>query len=157
MDASQTQYDDNYATCHTTRATLCAYSSSLHPSEMTSILGVEPSETGLIGEKLRPWSKATYPHNGWFLCSKGVIHSRDSRRHLDWILDQVEPGRVHQLQERGARVVITCYWRSNSGHGGPTLGPSQLAKLAELNIEFWYDFYNSGPDAPAAQAYSPST
>src|SRR6187551_337836 len=35
---------------------------------------------------------------------------------------------------------ISCYWLSQSGHGGPTIPSTQMRRLVELNIELWFDF-----------------
>lgn len=37
---------------------------------------------------------------------------------------------------------IACYWVSRSGHGGPTIPPPQMRRLADLNIELGFDFYS---------------
>jgi hypothetical protein len=38
-------------------------------------------------------------------------------------------------------MVISCFWSSARGHGGPGLNPEQMKFLGELNLEIWYDFY----------------
>ena len=81
--------------------------------------------------------------NGWFLESQGQVNSRDSGRHIDWLLDRVAPRAeaVRSLQEMGCRMEISCYWLSRSGHGGPIIPPAQMSRLVELSIELSFDFY----------------
>jgi hypothetical protein len=39
---------------------------------------------------------------------------------------------------------IACLWDSHAGHGGPTLSPDLLRRLADLGIELWFDIYFHG-------------
>ena len=120
---------------------------------MTERLGIEPTKWQRRGEPIyrigRPTNVA--PINGWFLRSRGHFESKDSRRHVDWLLDHVTPKveAIKSLQAEGCRMVISCYWVTQEGHGGPTVPPSQMGKLAELNIELWFDFYG-----PFEEAYA---
>ena len=71
--------------------------------------------------------------------------SRDCRRHIDWLLDQVS-GRdvqLHKLQESECKISVSCFWASAIGHGGPTLSPSQMKRLAMLNVDLGFDFYEA--------------
>lgn len=138
--------DDDYPTCARTYATLRIYPGELDPSEVTSRLGIEPSNWQRRGEVVaranRPPQVASI--NGWFLTSNSRVESRDSRRHVDWLLDQLAPATnaLRSLQMQGCRMDIACYWVSRSGHGGPTIPPPQMRRLADLNIELGFDFYS---------------
>jgi hypothetical protein len=44
------------------------------------------------------------------------------------------------LQE-GFKIDITSFWVSTSGNGGPTISPYQMRRLADLEIEIWWDIY----------------
>lgn len=138
-------YDDDYPTCAKTYATLCVFPGDIDPAAVTDRLEIEPSDWQRRGEVAarpgRPPKIATI--NGWFLGSKGQVDSRDSRRHIDWLLDRMTPKAeaVRSLQEMGCRMEIACYWRARSGPGGPIIPPTQMRRLAELNIELWFDFY----------------
>ncbi len=146
-------YIDDYGTCEKTYATLCIYPHKLDPEIISQHLNVRPSRWQRKGE---------YPHqnehtarlkrrakpaqiSGWFLSSEQYVTSRDCRRHIDWLLDQVS-GRdveLHKLQESECSISISCFWASAVGHGGPTLSPSQMQRLATLNIELGFDFYEA--------------
>jgi Domain of unknown function (DUF4279) len=145
-------YDDDYPTCEETHATLRIYPGDIEPQTITERLRIEPSHWQRCGE-VPSGTKSKRPAkiNGWFLGSKGHIQSRDSRRHIDWILDQIFPkaGAIHALQELGCRIDISCYWISKDGHGGPTISPSQMKRLGELNIELWFDIYGPYDDENA--------
>jgi hypothetical protein len=105
------------------------------------------------GEPIQGRSRRAKPAqiNGWFLTSKFAVVSRDTRRHLDWLLDHLA-GRedaLKLLQSEGCRMDICCFWASASGHGGPTLSPHQLKRLAALDLEIWFDVYLSSEEATA--------
>ena len=145
--------DDDYPTCAKTYATLCIYPGDTDPTAITDRLGIEPSNWQRLGEVMqragRPPNVALI--NGWILESWGQVASRDSRCHIDWLLDRVAPkvDAVRSLQEMGCRMEISYCWLSRSGHGGPTVSPSQMKRLAELNIELWFDFYGPYEEADA--------
>ncbi|HTR52483.1 MAG TPA: DUF4279 domain-containing protein [Kofleriaceae bacterium] len=131
-------YDDEYKTCRATYATLRIY--GLAPDEVTRSVGLTPTVSIRPGE-LRHGAPAR--HHAWLLTSKEAVDSKDLRRHLDWILDQLAGRRtaLRDLVDRGARIDIFCYWLSASGHGGPTVSTIQTKKLAELEIELSFDIY----------------
>jgi hypothetical protein len=145
-------YDDAYATCARTYATLCIYPGDVDPAAITERLGVEPTTWQRRGEVARrtdgPPRAATI--DGWFLESRGQVDSRDSRRHIDWLLDRMEPKAeaVRSLQEMGCRMVVSCYWLSRYGQGGPTLSAIQMKRLGELGIELWFDIYRPAEESP---------
>lgn len=78
------------------------------------------------------------PLNAWFLSSETHVVSKDLRRHLDWVLDQIEPA-ASSLRALGnapgVRIEIYCSWWSATGNGGPTLSPPQFRRLADLGLE----------------------
>src|SRR5262245_50739220 len=129
------EYNDEYPTCGRTYATVRIF--GLPATEVESTLG-------LISTQMQSASVVPPgPPNGWFLSTEGAIVSRDIRRHLDWLLDRLEPkaAALAELRSRGASVDVFCYWLSASGHGGPTLSPSQAKKLAALDLECGFDVY----------------
>ncbi len=144
-----TDYDDDYPTCRGTYAGLRIYHDDLDPDRITGLLGIEPSDTQVKGRVITTQygRKFKPPIGGWFLSSKGIVESRDVRRHVDWILDRLESkdDALKGLQADGHRMDISCFWFSASGHGGPTLSPAIMKRLGELEIEIWFDIYG-GPN-----------
>jgi hypothetical protein len=82
------------------------------------------------------------------LTSEGKVASRDLRRHLDWLLDQIDADMILQARVKAGKSDVSCFWSSATGHGGPTVDPEQMAKLAEHGLQLWIDFYDSsdGPE-----------
>ena len=56
-------------------------------------------------------------------------------RHTSRFLSSVK------MLRQGHRLDISCYWLSQSGHGGPTLTPDIMRRLAELVVPVWFDVY----------------
>lgn len=133
------EYNDNYETCYKTYATFRIYTGEIDPNKITEILNIEPSEVILKGMGRRKNFV-----NGWFISSEDKIDSKDSRRHIDWLLNQIYPlkDKILELISKDYKIDISCYWSSMHGTGGPTLSPYQMKKLSELNIEIWFDFYS---------------
>jgi len=134
-------YDDNYPTCAATYATLRIYRDDLDPDEISRRLNVAPSESQKKGEPLRPGRAA--PVGGWFLSSKGRVESKDVRRHVVWVLDQLAArgDELLRLRGEGYKVDVSCYWLSAGGHGGPELDHEIMARLVSMGLDIWFDVY----------------
>jgi Domain of unknown function (DUF4279) len=76
-------YDDDYPTCAATYATLRIYTGKVPPEQVTVLLRLEPSKLQV--------EDAGAHLNGWFLSTKDRVQSRDLRRHVDWLLEQIVP------------------------------------------------------------------
>jgi hypothetical protein len=90
--------------------------------------------------------------SGWFLSTQGRLKSKDSRRHIDWLLDKIEPvsEQILTLQKQGVFMDFTCFWGSASGNGGPIISPEQMSRLVKMNLEVWWDVYFEGEDEDEA-------
>ena len=129
------EYNDEYPTCERTYATVRIL--GMPANDIGSAHGLIPTRTQSTGEG------APSRPGGWFLTTKDAVNSRDIRRHLDWLLDRLEPRAtaLADLRGRGATIDIFCYWLSASGHGGPIISPSQAQRLAALDLECGFDVY----------------
>ena len=113
------------------------YTGEVPPDEVTRILGIPPTTISIAADI--PRKKV----NGWFLSSQDIIESKDSRRHIDYIIEVVSPvkDRIGQLQSRGFQIGVLCFWESATGNGGPTLSPNQMKELGQLNLELSWDIW----------------
>jgi len=139
--------EDDYPTCQETYATLRVYHDTADPNDVSSALGLTPSSTQRVGEQFeRRGIIRTYRLAGWFYGSKSAVESYDSQKHLHWLCDRLEPldQQLRALRAAGWRMDIACFWDSSPGHGGPTLSPALLRRLAALEIELWFDVYFIG-------------
>jgi hypothetical protein len=136
-------YDDNYESCYETFVTLRIYSDTIIPNEITNFLQFEPTESVTKGEVYGINSKKIREINGWFLTSEGFVNSKDCRRHFDFLADKIMPikNKLKALQNKDCEIDISCFWSSENGQSGPTLSPKQIKKLAELELEIWFDVY----------------
>ena len=134
------KYDDNYATCAETFATLRIFTGTIPPDDFTVRIGVDPSRTQEYTP--RPQGVKDKPA-GWFLTSQNKIESRDVRRHIDYLLDQIatKADALAWIRISGGTADVMCYWVSAAGQGGPSLWPRQMATLAKLDLEIWFDVY----------------
>jgi hypothetical protein len=134
-------YKDDYATCEETYATLRIYHDELEPNAISTRLALAPSKAQKKGDILS--SGRTLPVGGWFLSSKDHVTSKDARRHVVWILDQLN-GRdqeLERLQNEGYQMDLSCFWASASGHGGPELDHEIMKRLASLRLNIGFDVY----------------
>jgi Domain of unknown function (DUF4279) len=147
----KTPYNDEYATCEFTYAKLRIYPGEFNPVTITHYLGITPTSTQTKGEStINSLGRGRIaPVNSWFLSSEGYVSSKDVRRHLDWLLDKLEPvsDRLKELQKQPeVRMAINCIWWSAYGQGGPTLWPEQMKRMAEMNLECAFDIYFFGDE-----------
>ncbi len=119
---------------------------NLDLAEMSELLGVEPTNVQLAGDRVADKSERLREYSGWFLESECQIESRDSRDHFAWLLQRIDgKGTILQsLASRGYLVDICCRWDAASGNGGPSMDPGQMVKLGTLGIEVWFDIYFDG-------------
>ena len=154
IEAHCTPVDYAYGSCERTCAVLRIYSREIVPAEVTARLGVPPTDTIGLGERKPPNSlgrSRVGKLNGWFLSSESVVESKDLRHHLDWLLLKLEPSgdALRALQkESGVCMNVNCVWWSKDGGGGPTLWPTQMRRLAELNLECSFDFSDYSEHRP---------
>jgi len=140
-------YIDEYSACSETFSALRVYHDSISPSEVTARLGIRPTRQAVKGER-RGKSGKLFANNGWFLESSKSVDSRDSRRHIDWIVDQLwdRKKEIQKMLQEGFKIDISSFWVSASGNGGPIISPYQMARLADLQIEAWWDIYFPSDD-----------
>ena len=138
-------YDDAYPTCEENYATLGIYHEDLDPENINKLLDLTYSWSCRKGDPI--WN--IHPEKGkrklgtWLLRTEGIIDSKDCRRHIDWLLDQIEDKAevLEKLRQSGYRIDVGCYWVSKHGQGGPTVSPAQSNRLARLKIELGFDVY----------------
>jgi Domain of unknown function (DUF4279) len=150
---SEPHPDSDYPPCERCYATLCVESEDIDPARVTACLDVQPSDAHVKGEVASAFIGA-YPFSGWYLSSKNRVDSRDLRRHLDWVFEQIAPKKleIESLRATGCSFSIACYWLSATGNGGPVLSVPQVKRLAEFELEIWIDIYFLGGPDPEREA-----
>ncbi|MBM3273193.1 DUF4279 domain-containing protein [Candidatus Kaiserbacteria bacterium] len=146
-----TERDRSYPSCDRTCAKLRIYPHSTPVSEITAILGIEPTECGDVGDtKYNSYGKPrTVKNSHWLLSSEDHVESKDLRDHIDWLTGHLVP-KVKEIaivsQIERIKLCITCVWWSATGEGGPTLWPEQLEALAKLGLEVGFDIQFHDPE-----------
>lgn len=150
------EYVDDYGTCEATYASLRFVGAVDLPERITTLLRIEPTSMRVLG-KVGLWREGGWrgldsdrvsKHSSWIHSSQGVVESRDSLRHIDYLLELLDgkDAEMASLLQAGWRADISVYWHSKWGHGGPTLTPGTMGRLAELGLTIWFDVYDSDPD-----------
>jgi hypothetical protein len=136
-------YEDDYASCVETYATLRIFSDELTPDQVSGKLGLEPTTSFRKGEPISPRVPRPRPEHGWLFCTDGLVDSKDTRRHIDWLLDKITPkaDAFARITRGGSRSDIYSFWVSAHGQGGPTLSIHQMHRLVMLGLECTYDVY----------------
>lgn len=136
-------YNDEYSTCSKTYVTLRIYFDKMNSEQLSEYLEINPTKFQNVGDKSKSSLTSNIEHNGWFLSSKDFINSKDFRRHIDYLTNLLIPNKskLKKIISEGGKIDFSCYWKSKDGHGGPTISSEQFLKLAELEIELWFDIY----------------
>jgi hypothetical protein len=131
----------------------------LKPEWVTERMGIQPTHVQTKGQTSTNsiGRRRTAPIGGWFLSSEGHVASRDTRRHLDWLVALILP-RGDALREiqclEGIKMNVNCIWWSAHGDGGPTLWPEQMRALAALDLECSFEISFFGEDEPQSDGVS---
>ncbi len=141
--ANAVRYDDEHPSCVRTYSTLRVFSEEVSPEEISQVLGLEPTASFRKGDAISPRLSRSRLYHGWLLCTKGVVASRGTRRHIDWLLDQLEPAaeNLRLLTARGVQADVYSFWESAQGQGGPSLSVAQMSRLVRFGLECAYDVY----------------
>jgi hypothetical protein len=138
----QPDYDDDYPTCEKTYSTLRIFSDKINPAEITKTLKINPTESFQKGE---PYYKGKLRENNcWFYSTETLTKSKDTRRHIDLILQALnrKEKAINALQQKRCKMDIVSFWLGCGAAGGPALWPYQMLKLGKLGIEIWWDVYS---------------
>lgn len=140
MSALGNEYDDEYAVCVRTYATLRIYTGDLAPEPISEILACQPTR---IWHQKACSEHPAKPFNAWFLSTRELLQSRESRRHFDHLLALLDGKQAlldDYLQGQGYRDMV-CFWQSNGDQGGPKLDAKHAQVLAAAGIEVSWNIY----------------
>lgn len=162
-DYKQWSLDEN-RNCQKTDAIFRLSGEGLVVAEVTKRLGMEPTWAAEKGElKAGPGLRRPRVRRRgvWFIGSEDAVASTSSERHLLYLLERVEPvaERIAEVvREQGLAVDFFSGWFSASGHGGPSISPDALRRIAALDAVLGYDFYDfSGQDDAEEEDRTTST
>jgi Domain of unknown function (DUF4279) len=138
------EYDDNYTTCRETSASLRVMHLELDPDYVSRQLGIAPSWSRKKGEMPKT-SKRAARIGIWALDTENIVKSRDLRRHIDWIIDQVSEKQLvfDELRRQDYKMDVFCLWIRSGGTGGPTLSSRNMRGLGALDLEMGFEFWDT--------------
>ena len=145
MTTTDPKYNDEYPTCASTCVTLRIYPNNPDLELISRALAIQPSRVS------GPTPNRPADKPGWFLSSKGSVTSKDTRRHIDWLVAILEPRAeaLRSLREATAKMDVSCYWLSAFGNGGPVLSVLQMVNLSNLGLDCEFDVYAAGDHGAA--------
>ena len=126
--------------CLETYATLRIFSQTMHPLEISRVLGLEATRSKPLDQNSK--YRTRRENNFWAWSTRTQLDSENGLEHIRALLDALA-GRQQKLEElrsSGCDIDVCCYWVS-SGQGGPLLDVSALSELARLGLEIWWDVY----------------
>ena len=130
-----------------TNVTLRMFGDDLDPEVITSEMGLRPDRSHKKGDVQGARTPVVRKHGYWSITSsKHMAASVDTNEHIEWLVALVAP-KLNQLsgyKRRGWTVDVWIGLHTSVGHGGPTLHPNVLARLAGLGLDVNLDLY---PDA----------
>lgn len=131
--------------CLIAHATFRVLGEELDPSDVTRLLGVEPTQALRRDQLVPTQTSVRRQETGvWLLKSEGKVASTSLERHLVYLLDLVEPHAVALDELRREQAVTAdffCFWLSATGHGGPIFSADVMQRVAATGAELGIDFY----------------
>lgn len=114
------------------RVSFGIYGKDLDFTAISRELGVQPSDTHRIGDRLG--SGKPFPHDMWLLSSP-LPRSRPLDSHLDWLSQLLLPHCEYiRSLKREARLMITCWVQAFADGFDFKISPAALRIFVELDL-----------------------
>lgn len=114
---------------------------ALRPDQITATLGLEPTQSGVKGERFSTRHSAVRRTSFWLLKCP-LSDSLPLTEHLEWLLNLFEPkiDLINSVAE-GSKIMLLCGFSSENGQGGFTLDAKTLQRIARLGVPLSIDLY----------------
>lgn len=114
---------------------------SLRPNQITAILGLEPTRSGMKGEQHSPDHGGVSRTSFWLLKCP-LSDSLPLTEHLKWLLDLFEPKfNLISSNAEDSTPMFLCGFSSENGQGGFTLDAKTLQRLAHIGVPLSINLY----------------
>lgn len=126
-------------------ASLNLWGENLNPQKINDALGISPTRSFQRGDQRKDGTN--WPHGVWFLDSKEKFQSLDPTKHIEWILEQIEPMQVKLneiIQEQSLIAELSVFWIMPTSHEYLIFEPDLIKRIAATNLRLEISFY--GPD-----------
>jgi hypothetical protein len=116
----------------------------LDPSQVTSLLGLEPSLVRLVGDPRSGnanWVDAMWSYNG-FPESAGSVTWPSLEEGLNFVLEKLWPVREGmQTYKSNCKLILWCGHFQSTLNASTTLSSEILKKLGDFGVELFIDTY----------------
>jgi hypothetical protein len=115
----------------------------LEPEKITGILGVCPTRGYKRGDKRG--KQNVWPHGIWMLESSGELESNDPIKHIEWLVEKLEPARlklIDILKDETIEAEMSCFWIMPTSHEILIISPILLNQVGSFNIKFEFSVYS---------------
>lgn len=114
---------------------------ALRPDQVTATLSLEPTQSGVKGERFSTRHTAVRRTSFWLLKCP-LSDSLPLTEHLEWLLDLFEPKMdlINSIAEE-SKSMLLCGFSSENGQGGFTLDAKTLQRIARLGVALSVDLY----------------
>lgn len=116
----------------------------LEPEKITKSLGINPTRGYKRGEKRG--KKNVWPHGIWMLDSSGKLDSDDPIKHIEWLVEILEPARMKLIEialDENIDAEICVFWIMSSSHEVLTITPNWFQRIASFNIRLELSIYSN--------------
>jgi hypothetical protein len=126
----------------------------LDPSEVSRLLGVEPSLVYARGDTYSPGTagRAYTRHFGMWSLKSDVEEGAELETHLVSPLDRLPPEALLLLVQRGYRTDFFCGLFLDHHNEGVGLSPATLGRIARLGAKLELDIYSMPNDEDDEQS-----
>lgn len=118
-------------------------SDTTNPSLFSAILGVEPTQTWLKGERVHPKAINQYGHNGWVFVETGCGEEASLEALVSQLFQAIDLNRVKQLTLTDSSVEVELSIIVHLSRSAPSmfLSAHQIKCLADIGAEIDVDIY----------------
>jgi hypothetical protein len=148
-------------------ATLRIVGDRFHPSEISQLLHIHPTQAYSKGERYKPG-----PRGGeiigktgvWYLSTDKLVPSEELTDHLEFLLSVLlsDPRRRgagpskarlarlrHVIERNSLRAIVSCFWHGPAGSEPPVIPPALREWFAMIPAEIETDFETDEELPPA--------
>jgi hypothetical protein len=128
------------------KAAFCIYGETLQPVEISRVLGLKATTSGVKGERQSKYPRARQLRTSIWIHDCPLDEHLPLQDHLKWLLDVLLPkvNVVHGIAEQ-YDAKLSCGYSSEHGQGGCTFDAALLDRLANLGVPLVLDLYPPGP------------
>lgn len=124
-------------------ASLNLWGENLNPQKVTETMGISATRSFQRGDMRKDGT--SWPHGIWFLDSKEQIQSLDPTKHLEWILEQIEPVQLklsEVVQEQSLDAEIGIFWIMPTSHEYLIISPDLAKRISATNLRLEISVYS---------------